>query len=252
MVLKRVMPCLLFNGRGLVKTIKFKSPGYIGDPINAIKIYNEKEVDELILLDIRATSENRKPLFEKIREYASECFMPFTYGGGVTELNDFKKLYSIGVEKVAVNTSLLKYPDVVKKAVEVFGAQAVVGVVDIKKNLLGKPVPYNYSGLSIKYDLIEYCTYLQNEIGVGEILLQNVEREGTWEGYDHELIRSVLGSLKVPVIVLGGAANSGDIKKVLYETGANAAAIGSMAVYQKRDMGVLIRFPKRENMIIEE
>lgn len=251
MVLKRVMPCLLFNGRGLVKTVKFKHPDYVGDPINAIKIYNEKEVDELILLDINASLENRKPHFDKIKEYASECFMPFTYGGGVTELDDFKKLFSIGVEKVAVNTAILKYPEVIKKAVEIFGSQAIVGVVDVKTNLLGKFIPFNHTGLNNKYDLTGYCNYLQNEIGVGEILFQNIDKEGTWQGYDHELIRSILQKIKVPVIVLGGASDAADIKKVLYETGASAAAIGSMAVYQKKDMGVLIRFPKRENVIIE-
>lgn len=247
MVLKRVMPCLLFNGKGLVKTIKFKHPDYIGDPINAIKIYNEKEVDELILLDIRATRENRKPDFEKIKEYAAECFMPFTYGGGVTELSDFKTLFSIGVEKVAVNSVILKNPDVVKQAVALFGAQAIVGVVDVK----ARSIPYNYTNIPIKQNLSDYCNYLQNEIGVGELLLQNIEREGTWQGYDHDLIKLLVRQLKIPLIALGGASSPDDIKKVLYESGASAAAIGSMAVYQKKDMGVLIRFPKREQIIIE-
>jgi len=250
MVLKRVMPCLLFNGRGLIKTVKFKHPDYVGDPINAIKIYNEKEVDELILLDIMATLENRKPSFDKIREYASECFMPFTYGGGVKDLEDFKKLFSIGVEKVAVNSLLLSKPEVVKKAVELFGAQAIVGVVDVKMHA-GKKTASNYAQLSIKQSLSDYCNYLQNEIGVGELLLQNVDREGTWLGYDHELIKSIVELIKIPLIALGGASSPDDIKKVLYESGASAAAIGSMAVYQKKDMGVLIRFPKREQIIIE-
>ncbi len=252
MVLKRVMPCLLFNGQGLVKTVRFRDPDYVGDPINAIKIYNDKEVDELILLDIKASVEKRKPYFEKIKEFASECFMPFAYGGGVSELDDFKILFSIGVEKIAINTLLLKHPETVIKAVEIFGAQAIVGVVDIKLNYSGKYFPFNNTGLRISQSLIDYCNYLQNEIGVGEILLQNIEREGTWQGYDHDLIKSVIQHLKVPIIVLGGASDSSDIKKVLYETGANAAAIGSMAVYQKKNMGVLIRFPKRESVITEE
>lgn len=251
MVLKRVMPCLLFNGRGLVKTVKFKHPDYVGDPINAIKIYNEKEVDELILLDIQATRENRKPHFEKIKEYASECFMPFTYGGGVSEIDDFKKLFSIGVEKVAVQTLSLQQPETVKKAVALFGAQAIVGVVDVKANVSGKKKPFHYNGLTIKQELIEYCLYLQNELGVGELLLQQVDKEGTWEGYDHELIRSVVQQIQIPLISLGGASSPEDIRKVLYETGSSAAAIGSMAVYQKKNMGVLIRFPKREQVITE-
>lgn len=251
MVLKRVMPCLLFNGRGLIKTIKFKQPGYVGDPINAIKIYNDKEVDELILLDINASKEKRKPHFEKIREFASECFMPFTYGGGVTDISDFKTLFSIGVEKVAVNTLIFTNPAVVKEAVSKFGAQAIVGVVDLKTNLFGKQQVFSHVGQSTTKSLMDYLHYLEKEIGVGEIVFQNIDREGTWEGYDHELIKSVIKSVKIPVIVLGGASNTADIKRVLYDTGANAAAIGSMAVYQKKDMGVLIRFPKRELVIVE-
>lgn len=246
MVLKRVMPCLLFNGKGLVKTIKFGNPQYIGDPINAIKIYNEKEVDELFLLDINASIENRKPNFTKIKEFASECFMPLTYGGGVNELDDFKKLFSIGVEKIAVNTLLLKNPEIVKNAIAHFGSQAIVGVIDCKLNS-----PYNKTGIAIKLTLNEYINYLQDEIKVGEILFQDIDREGTWNGYNHDLIKNVLKQCKVPIIALGGASNIEDVKKVLYETGANAAAIGSMAVYQKKDMGVLIRFPKREKIIIE-
>lgn len=250
MVLKRVMPCLLFNGHGLVKTVRFRKPDYVGDPINAIKIYNEKEVDELILLDIMASVENRGPLFDRIREFASECFMPFTYGGGVNTLDDFKKLYAIGVEKVAVNTLILKNPGIVKEAAAIFGAQAVIGVIDVKKD--GNTYkPYNFAGLPIKLKLEDYVNYLQNEIGVGEILLQNIDREGTWSGYDNEFVSGVLKISKVPVIALGGAKDPADIQKVLYETGANAAAIGSMAVYQKKDMGVLIRFPKRELIVNE-
>lgn len=251
MVLKRVMPCLLFNGKGLVKTVKFKHPQYVGDPINAIKIYNEKEVDELIILDINASYENRKPHFELIKEYASECFMPLTYGGGVNDFSDFKKLFAIGIEKVAVNTLLIKNPKVVKKAVESFGTQSIVGVVDVKTNIFGKYGPYNRNGLVIPLNLIDYCAYLQNEIGVGEILVQNIDREGTWLGYDHDLVKMLLGIVQVPLIALGGAADTADIKKVLYETGVSAAALGSMAVFQKKDMGVLIRFPKRESVIIE-
>jgi cyclase len=251
MVLKRVMPCLLFNGKGLIKTVKFKNPNYVGDPTNAIKIYNEKEVDELILLDIMATREKRKPDFEKIKEYASECFMPFTYGGGVSELEDFQKLFSIGVEKVAVNTLLISKPETVKKAVELFGAQAIVGVIDVKQNFSGKKSPSSYIQLDIKKTLLDYCNYLQNEIGIGELLLQNIDREGTWDGYDHELIKSVVETIKIPLIALGGASSTDDIKKALYESGASAAAIGSMAVYQKKNMGVLVRFPKREQIIIE-
>lgn len=246
------MPCLLFNGRGLVKTKMFTNPDYVGDPINAIKIYNEKEVDELILIDICASLENREPKFDKISEFASECFMPFTYGGGVKTINHFKKLYSIGVEKVAINSLIQENPEVVKEAVSMFGSQAVIAVIDVIVNSKGHHSVYNYKNKkAINTPLLEYVNYVQTEIGVGEILLQNVSNEGTWKGYDHQIVRKIIDQSIVPVIALGGAKDIQDIVKVLYDTGADAAAIGSMAVYQKKDMGVLIRFPKRENIIVE-
>jgi cyclase len=252
MVLKRIMPCLLFNGRGLVKTKCFKNPDYVGDPINAIKIFNEKEVDELILLDINASREAREPKFEKISEFASECFMPFTYGGGVKTIVHFQRLYALGVEKVAVNELIRENPAVVKEAVSLFGAQAVIGVANMRINSNGVYQVYDYKkNKSLQVPIDEHIDYLQNELGVGEILIQNVSLEGTWEGFSHELLASVLKTAKVPVIALGGAKDSSDIVKMLYQTNADAVAIGSMAVYQKKDMGVLIRFPKRENIITE-
>lgn len=252
MVLKRIMPCLLFNGRGLVKTKMFRNPDYVGDPINAIKIYNEKEVDELILLDICASKENREPKFEKISEFASECFMPFTYGGGVKTLAHFKKLYSIGVEKVAVNALIRNNPQIVKEAVSLFGSQAVIAVMDVIIDKHGNYLIYDYlNGKPDSRSLTDYIDFLQNELGAGEILIQNVSREGTWNGYDHLMVSELLKASRVPVIALGGAKDTDDIVKILYQTGADAAAIGSMAVYQKKDMGVLIRFPKREKIISE-
>ncbi|MBK9193313.1 MAG: imidazole glycerol phosphate synthase subunit HisF [Crocinitomicaceae bacterium] len=235
MVLKRIMPCLLYNGRGLVKTKMFSNPDYVGDPINAIKIYNEKEVDELILIDICASKENREPKFDKISEFASECFMPFTYGGGVKSLDHFKKLYAIGVEKVAINTLIHNNPQLVKEAVSLFGSQAIIAVMDLKADKQGKYQVYNYhNGKTDSRTLPDYLDFLQNELGVGEILIQNVSREGTWSGFDHGLIKELLGKTKVPVISLGGAKNTDDIVRMLYDTGADAAAIGSMAVYQKK------------------
>ena len=245
------MPCLLFNGSSLVKTKKFKKPVYIGDPINAIKIYNEKEVDELVFLDINASIEKRKPDFEMIKQITSECFMPFTYGGGVSNIDDFKTLFSLGVEKVALNTLILKSPETVKQAVAMFGAQAIISVVDIKSSLFGKQKIYNKTGFSYGKSIKSYLHYLQDEIGVGEILIQNVDREGTWEGYDHELILELSKECKVPLIALGGANSPQDIERVLYTSGADGSAIGSLAVFQKKDMGVLIKFPNR-NLIIKE
>lgn len=251
MALKRIIPCLLYDGTGLVKTVKFKHPSYVGDPINAIKIYNDKEVDELILIDINASRQKRRPNFDKIADMASEAFMPFAYGGGVKTFEDFAQLYKIGVEKVVVNSLLQENPEVVKKVVEQYGAQAVVACIDFKKSLFGSKAPYSYAGHKIRQGLVEYALYLTKEIGVGELMLYSVDRDGTWEGYDYETLEQIISTVDIPVIACGGCGSIDDLKKVLYQSQANAAAIGSMAVYSKKGMGVLINFPNR-NLVIKE
>jgi imidazole glycerol-phosphate synthase subunit HisF len=251
MVLKRIMPCLLYDGKGLVKTVRFKNPSYIGDPINAIKIFNEKEVDELILIDINASKEKRKIDISRIADFASECFMPFAYGGGVKTQDEFYQLYKNGVEKVIVNSLIYQNPETIKDAVRKYGSQAVVACVDVKKNFFGKKNVHSYLGSSIKYSLADLIQYLENDLGVGEIFLQSVDQEGTWEGFDYELIRQVVAATSLPLIACGGAGQNADLRKILYDCDANAAALGSMAVYSKKGMGVLINFPKREEIIKE-
>lgn len=251
MALKRIIPCLLYDGSGLVKTVKFKNPTYIGDPINAIKIYNDKEVDELVIIDINASKQKRKPNFTKIADMASEAFMPFAYGGGVKTFEDFSTLYKIGVEKVVVNSLIQENPSVIKQVISHYGSQAVVACVDLKKSLFGTKSPYSHMGHKIKYSIMDYVTYLENEIGVGEIMLQSIDNEGTWEGYDFEMTKQVAEAISVPVIAAGGCGQLNDLKKVLYDCHAQAAAIGSMAVYSKKGMGVLINFPNRNDIIIE-
>ncbi|MCC6369991.1 MAG: imidazole glycerol phosphate synthase subunit HisF [Bacteroidia bacterium] len=251
MALKRIIPCLLYDGSGLVKTTKFKNPSYIGDPINAIKIYNEKEVDELIVIDINASKQKRKPNFDDIANMASEAFMPFAYGGGVKTYDDFVKLYKIGVEKVIVNSLIQEDVEVIKKVVNQFGAQAVVACIDYKKPVFGAKAPYSYLGNKIKYSLNEYATYLANEVGVGELMLYSVDKDGTWEGFDYEVTGQILECVDIPIIACGGCGSLDDLKNVLYKTNANAAAIGSMAVYSRKGMGVLINFPAR-NQVIQE
>jgi cyclase len=245
------MPCLLYDGKGLVKTVKFRHPSYVGDPINAIKIFNEKEVDELILIDINATKQKRKIDISKIADLAGECFMPFAYGGGVKTINEFYELYKNGVEKVIVNSLISENPAVVKEAVLKYGSQAVVGCIDFKDSLFGKKNIYSYTGKSIKSNFSDYIKYLEEEIGIGEIFLQDVDAEGTWEGFNYSFIKQVVSITHVPVIASGGAGSEKDLKKVLYESGAQAAAIGSMSVYSKKGMGVLINFPHREDIIQE-
>ena len=251
MALKRIIPCLLYDGSGLVKTIKFKKPSYIGDPINAIKIYNEKEVDELIVIDINATKEKRKPNFDKIADMASEAFMPFAYGGGVKTFDDFASLYKIGIEKVIVNSLIQENPEIIKKVIAHYGSQAVIACIDFKKIMFSGIIPYSYIGNKIKMSLIDYANYLTTDIGVGELMLQSIDKDGTWEGFDDEIISSILNSVEIPVIACGGCGSIEDLKTVLYKTNANAAAIGSMAVYSKKGMGVLINFPDREKVIVE-
>ena len=251
MALKRIIPCLLYDGSGLVKTIKFKNPSYIGDPINAIKIYNEKEVDELIVIDINATKEKRKPNFDKIADMASEAFMPFAYGGGVKTFDDFASLYKIGIEKVIVNSLIQENPEIIKKVIAHYGSQAVIACIDFKKIMFSGIIPYSYIGNKIKMSLIDYANYLTTDIGVGELMLQSIDKDGTWEGFDDEIISTILNSIEIPVIACGGCGSIEDLKTVLYKTNANAAAIGSMAVYSKKGMGVLINFPDREKVIVE-
>lgn len=251
MALKRIIPCLLYDGTGLVKTVRFKNPSYIGDPINAIKIYNDKEVDELILIDINASKEKRRPNFDKIADMASEAFMPFAYGGGVKTFEDFATLYTLGVEKVVVNSLIYENPSVIKKVAEHYGAQAIVACIDFKKPMFGVKAPYSYLGYKIKQNLVDYARYLVSDIGVGELMLNSVDRDGTWEGYDNEIMTQLVSAVEVPVIASGGCGSIEDLKEVLYITHVSAAAIGSMAVYSKKGMGVLINFPERAKVIRE-
>jgi len=239
---KRVMPVLLLKGNNLIKTIKFKDEKYIGNPINAIKIYNEIGVDELVIIDIYSSKNGSKINFELIKNITGECFMPLSYGGGVSSLDDFEKLFSLGVEKVVINQLLLTNPKLVGQAVSIFGAQAIVASIDFKKNLLRQSVPYSYLRININYSLTEYLKYCES-LGCGEVFLNNVDKDGTWEGYDIKTIEMLSRSINIPLIACGGAGSLEDIKNVLEKTEASAAGIGSMAVFQKKDMGVLIGFP---------
>ena len=250
MALKRIMPCLLLKDKRLVKTVKFKNPAYVGDPINAVKIYNDKEVDELVVLDITAT-EKGKIDFELLKDFTSECFMPLTYGGGVKKVEDFQHLYAIGIEKVVVNTLLIDNPEVVKEAANKYGNQSVVASIDVKRDLNGKFVIFSYANRDINMSFEEYLKYVLR-LNVGEIFITSVDQEGTWEGFDNDLISNVNRLVEVPIIANGGCGNKEDLKTVLYDNDVQAAAIGSMAVYQKKNMGVLIRFPKRKEIIKNE
>ncbi|HAS6349105.1 TPA: imidazole glycerol phosphate synthase subunit HisF [Vibrio vulnificus] len=249
MLRTRVIPALLLDGQGLVKTTRFKSPVYVGDASNSCRIYNQMEVDELVLFDIRASSKKASIQFKLIQQIVSECFMPICYGGGVKTLEDFRKLFYMGVEKVSVSSLLFENPAVVKEAIKIYGAQSIVATLDIKRSRFRKlQQVYLHNGKQrIKKSLDEVLALL-SDIGVGEIIVYNIDKEGTWEGFDCALIRYFADNTEVPVVALGGAGSKDDIKTVVQEGHASAVALGSMAVFQSKGMGVLIKFPKLKEL----
>lgn len=245
MLRTRVMPCLLLKGEGLVKTIKFSKERYVGDPINAVRIFNQKEVDELILFDIDVSSQKSGINFPLIERITSECFMPLCYGGGVKSLEDFRKLFYLGVEKVSVSSLLFENPEVVRQAIAIYGSQSIIATLDIKRAKFSKKYRVHTHSAKKKtaYDPLQ-ATRLAYGLGVGEIILNSIDRDGTWDGFDLELVRSVTEAVSVPIVAVGGAGKLEDISMVVKDSGASAVGLGSMAVFQAKDMGVLIKFPK--------
>jgi len=242
------MPCLLVKDGRLVKTVRFKKPAYIGDPINAIKIYNDKEVDELIVLDISASVERRGPSFELIEEVAGECFMPFAYGGGVRDIDDMRTIFSLGVEKVAINSHAGENPELVRQAADIFGSQSIIASIDVKKNMFGKYGVYAYSGSkALKIDPAGYARKMEDS-GAGELLLNAIDQDGMMDGFDIPLIRQVAQAVTIPVIAVGGAGKTEDLAAAVKEGGASAVAAGSLFVYQGKNRGVLINFPRRSEL----
>lgn len=248
MLKARVMPCLLLRNEALVKTVKFKEFAYVGDPINAVRIYNDMEVDELIFLDITASTEGREPPYKLIEEIAGECFMPLSYGGGITTVDQMKRLFSIGVEKVAVNTAAFLNDGLIREASALFGRQAVISSIDVRRGVFGKYEAVIGDGKrKTGADPIAYAKKME-AAGAGEILLTSIDRDGTWEGYDVELVRSLSDSVGIPVIASGGAGSLDDIGKVIKAGHASAAALGSMVVFQAKGLGVLIKFPRQGDL----
>lgn len=244
----RVIPCLLLKDRGLVKTVKFKEPKYIGDPINTVKIFNDKEVDELVLLDITATAKKTKPNMSIIHEIASECFMPLAYGGGINCVDDIKQIFGLGVEKVIINSHAIENPSFIKEAANRFGSQSIVVSVDVKKNLFGRYEIYTHGGRKkIKQTPTEFACKMQ-ELGAGELLLNSVDMDGTMKGYDIELIKSVSRNLEIPLIACGGAGRIEDFKEAIKEGGASAVSAGSFFVFQGPNKAVLISYPSTKDL----
>jgi cyclase len=247
MIRPRVIPCLLLKHEGLVKTVKFKDPKYLGDPINIVRIFNDKEVDELIFLDILATVENRPPNFDLLGKITSECFMPLGYGGGIRTLEDVKKLLAIGVEKIVLNTSAVENPSLIRAAAEYAGSQAVVISMDVKKTMFGKHETYTRGGKKgTGLDPVKFAVEMEKQ-GAGELFLNSMDRDGMMQGYDLELIRRVAESVTIPVVACGGAGNIQHLAEAI-QAGASAAAAGSMFVFQGPLRGVLISYPAQAEL----
>ncbi|MBN8655557.1 MAG: imidazole glycerol phosphate synthase subunit HisF [Anaerolineae bacterium] len=243
MIRPRVIPALLLKGQGLVKTVKFKEPKYLGDPINIVRIFNDKEVDELVLLDITATPENRGPQFDLLKNITSEAFIPLAYGGGIRSMDDVRKLLSIGIEKLIMNTSAIENASLIRETADHAGSQAVVASIDVKKNFLGKYEVFTRCGQKkTGLDPVKHAIEME-KMGAGEIIINSIDRDGTMQGYDVELVRRVADAVHVPVVACGGAGNLSHVSEVIKHGHASAAAAGSIFVFQGPLRGVLISYP---------
>lgn len=248
MLRPRIIPVLLLKDSGLVKTIKFKEPKYLGDPINTVKLFNDKNVDEIVILDITATIEGRKPLFNLIREIVSEAFMPVCYGGGINTLADIEAILSMGVEKVALNAAAADNPTFVSEASRLIGSQSVVVSMDVKKSFFGGYEVVTRGGKKkSRKDPVNYAKEMETR-GAGEIFVNFVDRDGTMSGYDIEYVKKLTSSLATPVIACGGAGKVSDLLQVIKEGGVSAAAAGSIFVFQGPYRAVLITFPSEEQL----
>ena len=247
MLRSRIIPCLLVHNKGLVKTVKFKEPKYVGDPINAVKIFNEKEVDELIVLDIDATKENRGPNLKMIKGLADECRMPFCYGGGITTVEQAKKIINLGAEKVALSYSALNNISLCQEIGDVIGNQSVVVVLDVKKKkLFGGYDIYTHNGTKkSNWKLNDLISKLE-EIGIGEIVINSIDNDGVMQGYDLPLIESIREKCSMPITVIGGAGSIQHIKDLISKFKIIGAAAGSLFVFKGKYKAVLINYPNRE------
>lgn len=241
----RIIPCLLLKNQSLVKTIKFKNEIYVGDPINAVRIFNDKEVDELVILDISATKEKRGPNFKYIKSLASECFMPFAYGGGITNLEQIAHLNTIGVEKVIINSQTFIEETFIINAVKHFGSSSIVVSIDVKKDIWGNYIVYHSGGSKKTNYSFKEILHKLNEWEVGEVILNSIDRDGMMVGYDKNLIKKTSEVLNMPLIALGGASSLENMREVVMDSGASAAAAGSLFVFYGKFNAVLINYPNQ-------
>ena len=248
MLRTRVIPSLLLQDRQLVKTVKFRNPTYVGDPINAVKIFNDKEVDELLLLDIGASRDRRGPAFDAIREIAGECFMPVGYGGGISSVEQMRQVLMAGVEKVVVNSLALRYPLLVAAGVREFGSSSVMVSIDVKRRMWGRYEVYGDGGTrGTGLAPVEYARRMA-DLGVGEILLNSIDRDGTFQGFDLGLIRRIADAVDIPVIACGGAGSIEHFREAIVDGHASAVSAASMFVFHGRHRAVLISYPAPDEL----
>lgn len=243
----RIIPVLLIDDRDMIKTVNFKTPTYLGDPVNAVKIFNRKGIDELSILDISATRRNAEPDFELLEDIASQAFMPLSYGGGIKNIEQVRKLLAIGYEKIVINTELVKNPKLIEAAVELAGSQSVVASIDAKK-IKNQYICVISDGREVLDISPVELAKRAEQFGVGEILINSIDRDGMMQGYDIELVKMVADAVDIPVTACGGAGRVADLKKVLEEGHAHAAAGGSMFVYYGRLKAVLITAPSEDEL----
>lgn len=248
MLRTRIVPVLLLRGESLVKTVRFGRFTYIGDPCNTVRIFNELEVDELIILDTTATTEGRSPNLQLLRDIANECFMPLAYGGGIRSLADARQIFGVGFEKISLNASAVETPNLIGEISETFGSQAVIASIDVRVGLAGRGEVVTRGGKTrTGLDPVIWAEKVEAR-GAGEILLTSVNREGTWSGFDVDLVKRVSDAVSIPVIAHGGAGKVDHIGEVVNDAGASAVALGSMVVFQKKGMGVLVNFPDSSSL----
>jgi imidazole glycerol-phosphate synthase subunit HisF len=246
MLYSRIIPCLLVKNKGLVKTIKFKDPKYVGDPINAVKIFNEKEVDEIIILDIDATGENREPDYKMIENLANECRMPLCYGGGIKTVDQAQRVLSLGVEKIALSSIAFENSDLIQKIASQVGNQSVVVIIDAKKKwLTNNYEAFTHNGeRKTKLEVVKMAKFFES-MGAGEIVINSIDQDGLMQGYDLDLVEQIRKNITIPLTVLGGAGSYNHIHELVSRYGVIGASAGSLFVFKGKYRAVLINYPEK-------
>lgn len=244
MLYPRIIPCLLIHRNGLVKTVKFKDPKYVGDPINAVKIFNEKEVDELIVIDIDASINGQDPDYDRIKKLAIECRMPLCYGGGVKTVEQAQQIFSLGVEKIAISSAAVENPALITEMAEKVGNQSVVVVLDVKRKLLSNKyeVFTHNATKNTGIDPVLFATEVE-KLGAGELVINSIDNDGVMKGYDMSLIDKIRNVISIPLTVMGGAGSLDDVGSVIEKHGIVGVAAGSLFVFKGKYKAVLINYP---------